>query len=466
MILRLQRFSCSLQIAKPEHISEDFDSEFAMAEVAAGTYIAAEVVEHTAEAGYAAYIVSKPTLPLKVTFTRMATASGDSSERSLARSNHTVTVISNKAYIFGGITEGNVLSSNDVHIVTLEHSGKPEMDYSMIPALPTSEGEQTPTARSDHAACAFHGNIAVYGGSDANGKLLEEESSIWLFSPERRSWDLLLSSKGDMGTGDIGPGPRRKAQLFAHGQHVLLFGGIDGSGDNASDLWQFDIAARYWTQLPTAPVATSNATLANGQLWLISGSDPMSSQLHHISVSSASEERKWESFTFPINPLAPGPRARHDGALLPVSTGWGRNYLVYLLGARDNSSPEALAAEPEDPEHSDDVTQFSDTWVLQIPSSDLEAKPSMSLKKAMNPAKIKDAIRSAVGADTGHLSWAEAVVQIPSVKQLEDEEGKLHPGPRALFGADVMDNGSSVVFWGGVNAKGERVGDGWVAKFE
>ncbi len=80
MILRFQRFSCSLQIAKPEHISEDFDSDFAMAEVAAGTYIAAEVVEHTAEAGYAAYIVSKPTLPLKVTFTRMATASGDSSE--------------------------------------------------------------------------------------------------------------------------------------------------------------------------------------------------------------------------------------------------------------------------------------------------------------------------------------------------------------------------------------------------
>lgn len=50
-----------------------------MAEVAAGAYIAAEVVEHTAEAGYAAYIVSKPTLPLKVTFTRMATATGDTS---------------------------------------------------------------------------------------------------------------------------------------------------------------------------------------------------------------------------------------------------------------------------------------------------------------------------------------------------------------------------------------------------
>ena len=49
------------------------------AEVAAGAYIAAEVIEHTAEAGYAAYIVSKPTLPLKATFKRIATSSGDHS---------------------------------------------------------------------------------------------------------------------------------------------------------------------------------------------------------------------------------------------------------------------------------------------------------------------------------------------------------------------------------------------------
>jgi hypothetical protein len=362
----------------------------------------------------------------------------------------------------------NSLASNDVHVVTLEHSGKPEMDYSLIPALATTEGNSTPAPRTNHAACAFHGNIAIYGGAGENEDLIDEQSSIWLFSPERKSWDLLEPSKGDVDTGDIGPGPRRCAQLFAHDTHVILFGGIDGSGDHASDLWQFDIAGRYWTQLPTAPVATSNAALANGQLWLISGSDPMSSQLHHLSVSTSTEERKWESFTFPTNPLAPGPRARHNGALLPVTTGWGRNYLVYLLGARTDSSLDNKATKPEDPNQSKEFTQFSDTWVLQIPSSDLEAKPAMSLKNAIKPAKIKDVIRSSLGANTGHLTWAEAVVQLPSEKTLEEEEedGKLHPGPRAFFGSDVLENGSGVVFWGGVDAKGERVGDGWLAKFE
>jgi hypothetical protein len=126
------------------------------------------------------------------------------------------------------------------------------------------------------------------------------------------------------------------------------------------------------------------------------------------------------------------------------------------------------ATKPEDPNQSKEFTQFSDTWVLQIPSSDLEAKPAMSLKNAIKPAKIKDAIRSSLGANTGHLTWAEAVVQLPSEKTLEEEEedGKLHPGPRAFFGSDVLENGSGVVFWGGVDAKGERVGDGWLAKFE
>jgi hypothetical protein len=49
------------------------------AELIGGAYIAAEVIEHGAEAGYAAYIVSKPTLPLKATFQRIATADEDHS---------------------------------------------------------------------------------------------------------------------------------------------------------------------------------------------------------------------------------------------------------------------------------------------------------------------------------------------------------------------------------------------------
>ncbi|KAL1603282.1 hypothetical protein SLS59_004378 [Nothophoma quercina] len=421
------------------------------AEIAAGAYIAAEAIEHTAEAGYAAYIVSKPTLPLKATFSRIATTSGDHSG---------LTVVNNKAYIFGGITADNKLASNEIHAVTLEHSGEPEMDYNLIPAIPSGEDERVPDARASHAACAFHGNIVVYGGCDKEEELIDEKSSMWLFSPERKTWEHLVPS-----TLDLAPGPRRHAKLFAQDKCIVLFGGYDGTVDQASDIWQFDVASKVWWQLPTAPVATTNVALANNQLWLISGSDPMSSQLHHLDISSPKNEMSWDTFTFPTNPMAPGPRARQNGALLPIHTGYGRNYLIYLLGARTDMSPSE-ATSLEDPKHAKDTTQWSDTWALQIPSSDLQLKASTSFKEAIKPAKIKDAIRSALGADTHELSWGEAVVQVPTEKEMEEMDGKLHPGPRAFFGADVMRDEKSIALWGGLDAKGERVGDGWVIRLE
>lgn len=364
-------------------------------------------------------------------------------------------------YIFGGETATNILASNDFHVITLEHSDEPEMEYSMIPAFPTIEGERTPAGRTNHCACAFHGNIVIYGGSKEGGEVIEEKSSLWFWNLERKLWDVIKPAENSPG-----PGPRQTAKLFADETRIILLGGVDASGSHASDLWQFDVASRIWSQLPTAPVATSNATLYNHQLWLISSSDYMSSQIHHLDISPSDHKDEWESLTFPTNPLAPGPRARHDGAFLPVSTGWGRNYLVYLLGARGNPSSKRPSSGKED--LNEEVSQWSDAWVLQIPSSDLDAKAAWSLKEAIKPAKIKDAIRSAIGAETGHLNWAEAVVQVPADEGLfeDEQEGKLHPGPRAFFGADVMEKGDGVVFWGGVDAKGHRVGDGWIVKFE
>lgn len=348
-----------------------------------------------------------------------------------------------------------------MHAITVQLSGKPEMYYNIIPAAPTFEDGKLPIGRTNHAACAFHENVAVFGGCNDKDELIDEQCAVWLFNPERKTWDSLVPSSTDSM-----PGPRHSARLFAQETCLVLFGGIDPSGSAASDLWQFDVASRTWSQLPTAPVATSNAALSNGQLWLISGSDPMSSQLNHLDISSPRDEMSWESFTFPTNPMAPGPRARHDGALLPVHTGYGRNYLIYLLGAREDPPDFTHTYTSEDLEHSKGTTQWSDTWVLQLPSSNLEAKASLSLKEAIKPAKIKDTIRSAFGAETGRLSWAEAVLQVPSEKELEDEDGKLHPGPRAFFGADVMENGHSLVLWGGLDARGERVGDGWIIRLE
>jgi hypothetical protein len=48
-----------------------------MAEVAAGVVIAEEVVSTTIQGAAATYAVAKPTMPLKATFTQIATAKDD-----------------------------------------------------------------------------------------------------------------------------------------------------------------------------------------------------------------------------------------------------------------------------------------------------------------------------------------------------------------------------------------------------
>jgi hypothetical protein len=81
----------------------------------------------------------------------------------------------------------------------------------------------------------------------------------------------------------------------------------------------------------------------------------------------------------------------------------------------------------------------------------------------LRPAALKDSIRSAFKADPGTNAWAEVDVQPPALEKLGDgESGKVHPGPRAYFGCDVLKDRSTVMIWGGVNAKGEREGDGWL----
>jgi hypothetical protein len=103
-------------------------------------------------------------------------------------------------------------------------------------------------------------------------------------------------------------------------------------------------------------------------------------------------------------------------------------------------------------------------WTLQLPAKHAKAQRSNSISEALNPANIKDTIRSTLGYDTGTFGWEEVEVKPPG--DLLESEGKVHPGPRGSFGYDVLANGRAVAFWGGNNAKGEREGDGWVIQLE
>jgi hypothetical protein len=382
---------------------------------------------------------------------------------SLARSGHTVTVVGGRAYIFGGQLGDGKLASNDIHSINLSGQGKAEVEYQLIPALPMTVAQEgdVPQPRTGHAACALTTPntlsdkttdsttyVAVYGGADESGKPVQD-NAIWLFDPLEARWACSVPEAST-----ALPLHRGDAKIFAHGADVILYGGKVSGGLPLTDVWRYHTLLRTWSRLPDAPVSTSSAAYFGDSLYLISGTDNVGSSIHFLNCAGLpQEEPSWETIAFPTNPLVPGPRPREYGGLLHITTSYGRNYLLYFFGDLSTSSEEKSEA-----------TQWSDMWTFQLPSSDVEVEASTNPSKAVKAAKIKDWIRSKLGAESGEHTWAEVEVKPPG--DLPSTQGKVHPGPRSSFGCDVSTDGKSVVIWGGQNAKGETEGDGWVVRLE
>ncbi|KAI0477124.1 hypothetical protein GGR56DRAFT_673536 [Xylariaceae sp. FL0804] len=426
------------------------------ATVVAGLWAAEEVVSTGVQAGAATYAVAKPTMPLKATFTQIGSTSDDSSKSSLVRSHHTVTIVGGRAYIFGGQMRGGQLADNSIHAVALPATTKAGAkqdaaagapDYQVLPAIGAEKSDPVPAARAGHAACALGDRIAVHGGRGEDGAPLpaDDAARVWLYDTVSLTWEVLAPAAHP----ERAPPPRSGARLLPHDGNLVLCGGRDAGGAALADVWHFNGFTKVWNQLPQVPSATdaSAAAIAGDTLYVLDGAaDGLSCNVHTLDVKLyGAAPPTWATASAPTNPLAPGPRPRRDAGLLAVTTGYGRNYLLYFLGA---------AGEGQQP--------CSDLWTYQLPSSKLsDVKASVNMAEAIKPAKLKDQIRSALGADTGAASWAEVEV-LPPPDDPQARAGKAHPGPRSAFGCDVAGDGGRVVLWGGVNGEGSPEGDGWV----
>ncbi|KAF3063987.1 Ras guanine nucleotide exchange factor F [Daldinia childiae] len=419
-----------------------------MAEIVAGIWAAEQAVSTSIYAGATGYAVAKPTMPLKATFSQIASTSDDASRSSLTRSHHTLTVVGDKAYIFGGQTSQGKLASNTIHSIALPKASSAVPEYQALPAISTENDGPVPKPRTKHSACALNNRVAIYGGCDESGNVLDEGPIIWLFDVEKLTWSTLKPSSHPERT----PLPRSKAHLVAHDGNLILIGGVNSNGEALTDVWHYNCFTEIWNQLPHTPAVVTSATISGHTLYSISSSDALGSEVHYLKIQSYTEPAStWQTISFPTNPLTPGPRPRSHGGLIPITTGYGRNYLLYFFGDCQGEVEKG------------DLLQWSDLWTFQLPSSDLEVKATATMKEAIKPAKIKDQIRSKLGADTGASSWAEVEVQPPG--DLKAHEGKVHPGPRSSFGYDMTADGRNVVLWGGCNATGGSEGDGWIIEF-
>lgn len=368
----------------------------------------------------------------------------------MARSHHTLNVdkVGHKAYIFGGEGTDGKLTPNDIHSITLPSAAGLQIDseYACFPSVSRQEGDEVPAPRARHASCIQGHELAVFGGCDEAEALVDTDPCIWLWDTKAHKWHKVLTSDQPE------PVLRFDHKLFSYGGHLILFGGRTDSKTTLQDVWFFDFTAHSWTQLPDAPVHSDSVAFADGVLYLITKSDTeaichsyMLDIGGHVPGPNAAEGLEWHRVVFQSESESVGPELR-SGALLPFSTGYGRLYLAYLFGCQDNVGDDEKSK-----------TFYSDLWTYQVPSKSTKPTSWTDFK----PAAIKDSIRDKLGYGSGTLEWAE--VEVMATEQT-GHEGKVHPGPRAFFGADVEDH--SIVLWGGVNAKGEKEADGWIISFQ
>ncbi|KEQ93941.1 hypothetical protein AUEXF2481DRAFT_31013 [Aureobasidium subglaciale EXF-2481] len=432
-----------------------------MAEIAAGAVVAEQLVSTTLEGGaIAGYAVAKPTVPLKATFSQIATVDRNDTTLALARSHHTVSIVNDKACIFGGQSTDRELVSTDIHTVTLpfKNTSPTDVAYACYPAVARDEGAPVPSARTRHGACVQGHELAIFGGCDEHNEPVDRDSALWVWNIESFKWQQIIAE-------DPKPEPRFDHALFHYGGHILLHGGKSSSRIHLNDTWFFDMISHTWTRLPDAPEHSDSIAFADGTLYLVTNS-PAEGATHvyrlEIGESIPTEEShgalEWERITNLSEVSPPGPGARSGGALVPITTGYGRLYLVYFFGSKETH------ADDEDLEKSIVSSETrrlfeSDLWTYQLPSKSTKPNSWTDFK----PAAIKDTIRDKLGYKSGGFEWAEVEVQ---ATEQTGHEGKVHPGPRGFFGADVASDGRSVVMWGGDNARGEKEADGWLIRFE
>lgn len=353
----------------------------------------------------------------------------------MERSSHTVTVLHGKAYIFGGITSDGDHASNDMHIISLPGFSGSTEDYKCVPAL----GSETPESRANHAACAFGDDLYIFGGT-TDGHWADPDSCIWVFSTTKLQWRKI---NGPSISSEDGSAQLSHDLIASNGLLLLRLTTTNKTSTAQSQIHYMrlsDLESSWSTiSLPSNDVPLRIITAGSAVYSL--PTDTINFSEVYLCPDITVCDPTFIPIKIPSTTDTPLPQTRSGNQILPISTGHGRQYLLLLPGV--SSKPKET--------FSDTPSYLTDLWTLQL-SSD-----SSSL------TKIKDATREQINIRSGEFTWSEVVVEA----RMEElgTKGKALPGPLAHYAADNVD-AKTILLWGGVDARGETLGDGWLIWLE
>ncbi|KAG2454804.1 hypothetical protein HYH02_000636 [Chlamydomonas schloesseri] len=166
------------------------------------------------------------------------------------RSSHSITVIDNKVYLFGGEHDPRVPVGNELY----------EYDMATGTWRVVEVKGEAPPPRVAHAAAAVGSTLYVFGGRDGRDVGEGASNQLHAFDTTTSTWRLLAPAGS--------PPPQRSYHTMTSlGHKLYVFGGCGEKG-RLNDLHQYDTATNTWTPLA---VPSAEAVPGRGGSCLVPG---------------------------------------------------------------------------------------------------------------------------------------------------------------------------------------------------
>lgn len=345
-------------------------------------------------------------------------------DKPLPRSSHSINVVGNKAYLFGGELRPREPVDASVHVfdlaatTTSASSSNNCKGESTVSSEAIEVGDQGPSLRVGHTSARINDHIYIFGGRGGKDmSALQEQGRLWRFSAQSSEWTAIDPISATSNTSFPEARSYHASTAAPELGKIFVHAGCPASG-RANDLWSFDIAKSTWTELtkaPEPPRGGPGLTYALGKLWRYGGFDgknEIGGQLDSIDVTKGSGiDAQWISVKFEEG-HCPGARSVTGLQVIHVKD---EPYLVAYLGERDASNLG----------HAGAGVFWGDIWTLALTKEG----------------------------------------EIASEKWIKCEIGNAENMPeRGWFASDLVGK-DKILVYGGLNASNERESDGILIAF-